>query len=95
MKERVVSLGILVFALVYLSGSIALKVGTLSDPGPGFVPAAIAAALLIAAAINAYQTFSSASKEEGEAWLTMAPIGMALALIAYPLMLRPLSYIIT
>ena len=42
MKERIVSLGILLFALVYTAGAISLKVGTLAQPGAGQFPAAIA-----------------------------------------------------
>lgn len=94
MKERVISLGILVFALVYLAGSIALKVGNLAEPGPGFVPAGIAFALLLAAAYNAYKSFKETAKEEGETWLKMAPIGIALSIVIYPIILRPLSYLI-
>jgi len=96
MKERVVSLGILVFAMIYLAGSISLKVGTLEQPGPGFLPAAVAALLLLAASFNAYHSFYRLPQnEKRETWFKPAPLGIALVTIAYPFILRPLSYLIT
>ncbi|MDA8226537.1 MAG: tripartite tricarboxylate transporter TctB family protein [Desulfitobacterium hafniense] len=95
MKERVISLSILVFAMVYLAGSISLSVGTLDKPGPGFVPAGVAIGLLVVAGINVYKAFrASAEPTEQDSWLKVAPIGIAIILFVYPIMLRPLNFII-
>jgi len=96
MKERIVSLGILLFALVYLAGSISLKVGTLAQPGAGQFPAAIAFSLLAIAGFHVWRTFrKTAEKEEGHSWTQLAPAGIAAALVAYPILLKALSFLLS
>ncbi|MHB9099153.1 MAG: tripartite tricarboxylate transporter TctB family protein [Syntrophales bacterium] len=96
MKERIVSLGILIFALLYLAGSISLKVGTLAQPGAGQFPAAIAFALLAIAGFHVWRTFrKTAEKEEGHSWTQLAPIGIGAALIVYPILLKTLSFLLS
>jgi hypothetical protein len=96
MKERIVSIGILVFALVYLAGSISLKVGTLAQPGAGQFPAAIAFCLLVAAAYNTWRAFRlRETGEEGRSWTQLAPIGIAVVLVVYPLLLKTLSFLLS
>jgi len=96
MKERIVSLGILVFALVYLAGSLSLKVGTLAQPGAGQFPAMVAFFLLVIAAFHAWRTFRKTSpKEEGHNWTQLAPAGIAAALIFYPILLKTLSFLVS
>ena len=96
MKERIVSLGILLFALVYLAGSISLKVGTLAQPGAGQFPAAIAFSLLAVAGFHTWRTFrKTAEKEEGHSWTQIAPAGIAAALVAYPILLKTLSFLLS
>jgi len=95
MKERLVSLAILVFSFVYLAGAIKLKVGTLSQPGAGFVPAGFAVALLMAAGFNVYNNFKAPKGEKGDGWRSqLVPVGIGLSLVAYPFILEPLSYVI-
>ena len=55
MKERIVALGFVLFALVFLAGSLPLKVGTPARPGAGFMPAVVGACLLVAAAYNLFR----------------------------------------
>jgi hypothetical protein len=96
MKERIVSLGVLIFALVYLAGSISLKVGTLAQPGAGQFPAAIAFALLAVAGFHAWRTFrKTAEKEEGHSWTELAPVGIGATLIIYPILLKSLSFMLS
>ena len=94
MKERMVALTILVFSFVYLAGSIKLKVGTLSQPEAGFVPAGFAIALIIAAGVNLYTTFQLPNEQCGSWRTQIVPIGIGISLVAYPFMLEPFSYII-
>ena len=94
MKERIVSIGILVFALVYLAGSISLKVGTRAQPGAGLFPAAVAFSLLAVAALHAWRTFRrTAEKDEGLGWTQLAPAGIAAALVVYPILLKTLDFL--
>lgn len=94
MKERVISVSILAFALVYLAGSISLTVGTIDQPGPGFVPAGIAFGLLIAAGVNVYKAFRTGMEKGESSGIPYTPIGIGLLLFAYPILLKPLNYII-
>ena len=96
MKERIVSLGILVFALVYLAGSISLKVGTRAQPGAGLFPAAVAFSLLAISALHVWRTFRrTTDKEEGNSWTQIAPAGIAAALIVYPILLKTMSFLLS
>jgi hypothetical protein len=94
MKERIVAVGLLVFALVYLAGSFALKVGTLAEPGAGQFPSFVAIALLVATAWHAWGTFRKASADGARRWLQLAPAGIAATLLVYPLLLRKTSYLL-
>lgn len=96
MKERIVAIGILAFALVYLAGSISLKVGTLAQPGAGQFPAAVAFCLLTVAAYHLWRTFrKTAEKEEGHSWTQLAPIGIAVILVIYPMILKKLNFLLS
>jgi len=96
MKERIVSLGILIFAMVYMAGAIALKVGTLAQPGAGQFPAAIAFSLLAVSAFHAWRTFQrTAENDEGNSWTQLAPAGIAAALVFYPILLKTLSFLLS
>jgi putative tricarboxylic transport membrane protein len=96
MKERIVSLGILIFAMVYTAGAIALKVGTLAQPGAGQFPAAIALSLLAVSAFHVWRTFRrTAEQDEGHSWTQLAPIGIAAALVFYPILLKTLDFLLS
>jgi putative tricarboxylic transport membrane protein len=96
MKERIVSLGILIFAMVYMAGAIALKVGTLAQPGAGQFPAAIAICLLAISALHVWRTFrKTAEKDEGHSWTQLAPAGIAAALVFYPVLLKTLDFLVS
>ncbi len=96
MKERIVSIGILLFAMVYTAGAVALKVGTLAQPGAGQFPAAIAISLLAVSGFHVWRTFRKTS-EKGEVsrWTQLAPVGIAVALIVYPVLLRTVSFLLS
>lgn len=94
MKERIVSLGILIFAMVYTAGAIALKVGTLAQPGAGQFPAAIALCLLAISAFHVWRTFRRTTEiDEGHSWTQIAPAGIAAALVVYPILLKTLDFL--
>jgi len=97
MKERIVALGFVLFALVFLAGSLPLKVGTPARPGAGFMPAVVGACLLVAAAYNLVRQFRApvpmSAGETSGARLT--PWGIAAATFAYPVLLSHLHYLIS
>jgi hypothetical protein len=94
MKERIVAAGILLFALVYLAGSLSLKVGTLAEPGAGQFPAAIAFPLLAIAGFHAWRTFRTpAAGDSIRGWTRVEPVGVAASLVLYPVLLRALSFL--
>ncbi len=97
MKERVISISILTFALVYLAGSISLSVGTIAQPGPGFMPAAIAFVLLLVAGMNVYKSFRTSIEptDAKNAPFKFTPMGIAIILFIYPILLRPLGFILS
>jgi putative tricarboxylic transport membrane protein len=94
MKERVISIVIFVFSIVYLAGSISIDVGTIAQPGPGFLPAGIAIALLFASGVNVYKAFRTVYEKKGEG-IKITPIAMAVLLFFYPILLKPTGYIIS
>jgi hypothetical protein len=94
MKERIVSLWILIFAMAYMAGAIALKVGTLAQPGAGQFPAVIACCLLAISAFHVWRTFlKTAEKDEGHSWTQLAPAGIAATLVFYPILLKTLDFL--
>jgi hypothetical protein len=96
MKERIVSLGILIFAMVYTAGAVALKVGTLAQPGAGQFPAAVALSLLAVSTFHVWRTFRrTADKDEGHSWTQLAPAGIAAALVVYPILLKTLDFLLS
>jgi putative tricarboxylic transport membrane protein len=96
MKERIVSLGILIFAMLYMAGALALKVGTRAQPGAGMFPAAVAVCLLAISAFHAWSTFQrAAEKDGGHSWTQLAPAGIAAALVFYPILMKTLSFLIS
>ncbi len=96
MKERIVALGILVFAMVYTAGAIVLKVGTLAQPGAGQFPAAIALCLLAVSALHTWRTFrKTAEKGEGGTQTWFVPTGIAAVLVLYPVLLHALNFLLS
>jgi hypothetical protein len=94
MKERIVTLGIFVFSLIFLAGALALKVGTTARPDAGFMPAAVGASLLVGAAYNlVYRFRQPVAVNQGKAGgLALAPSGIAATLV-YPVLLSFLNYL--
>jgi hypothetical protein len=97
MKDRVVALGFLLFALVFLAGSLPLKVGTPAQPGAGFMPAVVGICLLAAAAYNLFRVFRApVPTPVGEApGARLTPWGIAAATFVYPVLLSHLHYLVS
>ncbi len=95
MKERIVAVALVVFALVYMAGSLHLKVGTLAEPGAGQFPAFVAFALIVATGWHAWRTFREpVGEDRSHSWTKLAPAGIAVSLLVYPVLLMLLSYLL-
>jgi hypothetical protein len=97
MKDRIVALGFVLFALAFLAGSLPLKVGTAARPGAGFMPAVVGVCLLAAAAYNLFRQLRTPATAPagGAPGARLAPWGIAAATCAYPVMLPHLHYLIS
>jgi hypothetical protein len=97
MKERIVALVFVLFALVFLAGSLPLQVGTPARPGAGFMPAVVGVCLRAAAAYNLFRQFRApVATSAGEAsGARLTPWGIAAATFAYPVLLSHLHYLIS
>ena len=97
MKERIVALGFVLFALVFLAGSLPLKVGTPARPGAGFMPAVVGFCLLVVAAYNLFRQLRVRSVALGgeASGARLTPWGIAAATCAYPLLLAHLHYLVS
>jgi hypothetical protein len=97
MKDRIVALGFVVFAIVFLAGSLPLKVGTAARPGAGFMPAVVGVCLLAAAAYNLFRQFRAPlAAPAGDApGARLTPWGIAAATFVYPVLLSHLYYLVS
>ncbi len=87
MKERIVALGFVLFALVFLAGSLPLKVGTPARPGAGFMPAVVGLFRQLRARPPA-----TVGEQPGT---RLTPWGIAAATCAYPVLLPHLHYLVS
>ena len=94
MKERIVALGFFLLALVFVAGSLPLKVGTPAQPGAGFMPAVVGVCLLATAAYNIFRQFRIPAAGGGPAsGARMTPWAIAAATFVYPVLLAHLHYL--
>jgi putative tricarboxylic transport membrane protein len=94
--DRVSSLVLVVFALVAVNEARKLRVGTLTNPGPGFVPLCLAVALALVALLLLWRALRESatpalSAEPGERW---KPVATLVALAAYTFALEPLGFVL-
>ncbi len=94
--DRVSSLVLVVFALLAVNEARKLRVGTLTNPGPGFVPLCLAVALALVALLLLWRALRESatpalSAEPGERW---KPVATLVALAAYTFALEPLGFVL-
>lgn len=95
-KEKIISLGLLLFAVIYCYGSLQLKLGVVANPGPGFVPLVVAVLLIVASSLHVYRLFAVKTEGKGNDSPTeknMAPLCLGCFLILYPLLLSILDFV--
>jgi len=94
--DRVSSFVLVVFALLAVNEARKLRLGSLSNPGPGFVPLCLAMALALVALLLLWRALrepatSAPPAEPGERW---KPVASLIALAAYTFALEPLGFVL-
>jgi putative tricarboxylic transport membrane protein len=94
--DRVSSLVLAVFALVAVNEARKLRFGSLSAPGPGFVPLCLAVALALVALLLLWRALREPElpappAEPGARWKSVVSL---VALLAYTFALEPLGFVL-
>ena len=94
--DRVSSFVLVVFALVAVNEARKLRLGTLGNPGPGFVPLWLAGALALVAMLLLWRALREPATpappaEPGARW---KPVASLVALAAYTFALEPLGFVL-
>ncbi len=89
-------------SVLYFGGCWKLKLGSWSNPGPGFIPLVVGFSLLVSSCIKFYQVYfskkiggksSREDKDEGKNY--WAVYGILLSIMLYPILLGYLNFLIT
>jgi putative tricarboxylic transport membrane protein len=62
-KEKITASVLWAFSLIYLYGCLRLKLGTMNNPGPGFIPALVGILLLLCTGTYLYKAFKGKRTE--------------------------------
>ena len=94
--DRVSSLVLVVFALVAVNEARKLRFGSLSSPGPGFVPLCLAVALALVGFLLLWRALrepesAAPPAEPGARWKSVVSL---IALVAYTFALEPLGFVL-
>ena len=94
--DRVSSLVLVVFALVAVNEARKLRFGSLSAPGPGFVPLCLAVALALVGLLLLWRALREPASpappaEPGARWKSVVSLA---ALVAYTFALEPLGFVL-
>ena len=101
-KEKITALVLLAIAVLYFGGCWKLKLGSWSNPGPGFIPLVVGFSLLVSSGIKFIQVYfpqkdggdsSGEGKEKGRNY--WAVYGTLLSIILYPILLGYLNFLLT
>ena len=94
--DRVSSLVLAVFALVAVNEARKLRFGSLSAPGPGFVPLCLAVALALVGFVLLWRALREPASlappvEPGARWKSVVSLA---ALVAYTFALEPVGFVL-
>ncbi len=94
--DRLSSFVLVLFALLAVHEARRLRLGTLTNPGPGFVPLCLAVALALVALLLLWRALREPATpgppaEPGERW---KPVASLIALAAYTFALEPLGFVL-
>lgn len=101
-SHKIIALCLFGFSLFYFLGSFRLKLGSLKNPGPGLIPAAIGLLLVVFTALYLFRV-SRANPPEGENREApsgagknyRAIAGVLICTAVYPFILEPLKFILS
>jgi hypothetical protein len=101
-KEMITASAMLIFSLVYLYASLGIKLGTVRNPGAGFLPLLVGLGLLVCSCIYLYKVVRQPrtvrallEEEDGvKERQFLVPAGITAVVLAYPLLLRHLYFIL-
>jgi len=101
-KEKITVLVLLVISVLYFGGCWKLKLGSWSNPGPGFIPLIVGISLLVSCGFKFYQVYFPKKnggqplvEGKGEEKNYWAVYGLLLSIILYPILLGYLQFLIT
>jgi hypothetical protein len=101
-KEKITVLVLLAISVLYFGGCWKLKLGSWSNPGPGFIPLVVGFSLLVSSCIKFCQVFfskkiggKSSGEDKDEGGNYWAVYGILLSIILYPILLGYLNFLIT
>jgi putative tricarboxylic transport membrane protein len=98
-KEKLTGVILFALSLVYLLSCWKLKIGTVKNPGPGFIPVVIGILLLICTAAYLIRVFAArpgekaAPQEIAGEKNYRAVVGIIAGTVIYPFILEPLKFI--
>ncbi len=100
-SHKIIALCLFGFSLFYALASFRLKLGSLRNPGPGLIPAAIGLLLVVFTALHLFRVFRADSPEEGQDKKPTpagknyrAIAGVLLCTTVYPFILEPMKFIL-
>jgi len=100
-KEKITASVLWAFSLIYLYGCLRLKLGTLNNPGPGFIPALVGILLLLCTGTYLYKAFKGKRLEQETTEKSTErevnyPIvfGIVGSIIFYPFLLGYLKFLV-
>jgi hypothetical protein len=100
-SQKIIALCLFGFSLFYFLGSFRLKLGSLKNPGPGLIPAAIGLLLVVFTALYLFRVLrvnppekeiKQAPSGAGKNYRAIA--GVLICTAVYPFILEPLKFIL-
>jgi Tripartite tricarboxylate transporter TctB family len=101
-KEKVLAVILFGFSCLYLYGCLRLKLGILSNPGPGFIPLLVGVLLFVSTGAYLYRLYwgkdqrQEERREAAEEGVNLgALLGILASVISYPFLLGELNFILS
>jgi hypothetical protein len=101
-REKISTVVLFLFSLVYLYGCLKLRIGHAANPGPGFMPLVVGILLVFFTGTDLVRTLrrtqTPGPQTEGGGSPSagiLLPLGTAACVLAYPFLLKGLKYILS
>ncbi len=98
-KDKIIAIVLVVISVIYFLGCLNTRIGKIGNPGAGLIPWVLAICLFIFTGINAIRVFqrhddAAGKQPEGTPANRSAVIGIAIVILAYPLLLYTLKAVV-